>query len=669
MPTSTSSAPLSQGAGYGIVVGLGFGFCGAMMLVTYLLKRYQREVMTSEEFSTAGRSVKTGLIAAAVVSSWTWAATLLQSTTVTYQYGVSGAFWYAAGACVQIILFSAIAIELKKKSPGAHTFLEVMKARYGPPGHITFMVFAILTNIVVTVQLLSGGSAVISYLTGMHPVAACFLLPLSVAIYTVFGGLKATIITDWIHTFILLIIILVFAFTAFASGHRIGSPSKMYDLLVEAAKKHPVDGNSDGSFLTMRSKEGAIFFVINLIGNFGTVYMDAAYWNKAIAAHPAAAMPGYVLGGLAWFAIPFLCATTLGTSALALEGSKYLPSTISPSDVTAGLVLPHGAVALLGYSGAFCAFIMLFMAVTSATSSELIAISTIVTYDVYKAYINPLATSKKLITVSHITVGIYTLILSCFAVGLHYAGVGMGYMYLLMGVIISAGVIPAVCSIFWSKMNTQAAVLSPTLGLICSITAWLVTTRFKFNNVFTVETTGSNTPMLAGNVVALLSPVLFIPVFTYLFKPANYNWKSMRDIRLDDEDSDSPQSFVQREIDESDDERQKLRRSGFISKIICVIAALVFIIIIPMPMYGSHYVFSKKFFTGWITIGFIWLFYTLIFVGLFPIYQGRYSILRVIRGVYYDIIGSEQSDQDADSTTIDDSLDKKPPTEIKVLEM
>jgi hypothetical protein len=41
--------------------------------------------------------------------------------------------------------------------------------------------------------------------------------------------------------------------------------------LVEAAKRHPVSGNAEGSYLTMRSKEGAVFFVINIVGNFGTV--------------------------------------------------------------------------------------------------------------------------------------------------------------------------------------------------------------------------------------------------------------------------------------------------------------------------------------------------------------------------------------------------------------
>jgi hypothetical protein len=43
--------------------------------------------------STAGRMIKTGLTASVIVSQWTWAATLLQSSNVAWQYGVSGPFW------------------------------------------------------------------------------------------------------------------------------------------------------------------------------------------------------------------------------------------------------------------------------------------------------------------------------------------------------------------------------------------------------------------------------------------------------------------------------------------------------------------------------------------------------------------------------------------------
>jgi Na+/proline symporter len=168
-----------------------------------------------------------------------------------------------------------------------------------------------MTNILVTAMLLTGGSAVVTSLTGVPTAAACFLLPVGVVAYTLFGGIKATFLTDYVHTVMILIIIFIFAFTTYATSTTLGSPSKVYDLLVEAAKAHPVSGNKDGSYLTMQSREGAIFFVINIVGNFGTVFCDNGYYNKAIAAHPVSALPGYVMGGLSWFAIPWLCATTM----------------------------------------------------------------------------------------------------------------------------------------------------------------------------------------------------------------------------------------------------------------------------------------------------------------------------------------------------------------------
>src|SRR5580700_5265331 len=110
------------------------------------------------------------------------------------------------------------------------------------------------------------------------------------------------------------------------------------------------------------------------------------------------------MGGLSWFAIPWLCATTMGLAALALEGNPAFPTypnRMADSDVSAGLVLPYAAVALLGSGGAVCALLIIFMAVTSATSSELIAVSSIFTYDIYQTYFNPEASGKLLIYMSH----------------------------------------------------------------------------------------------------------------------------------------------------------------------------------------------------------------------------------------------------------------------------
>jgi Na+/proline symporter len=68
-----------------------------MRVVCYLVESqsslYLHFVPATNPFSTAGRMIKTGLTASVIVSQWTWAATLLQSSNVAWQYGVSGPFW------------------------------------------------------------------------------------------------------------------------------------------------------------------------------------------------------------------------------------------------------------------------------------------------------------------------------------------------------------------------------------------------------------------------------------------------------------------------------------------------------------------------------------------------------------------------------------------------
>ncbi|TRX88963.1 hypothetical protein FHL15_010191 [Xylaria flabelliformis] len=653
MDGTTAGAPLGQGVGYGIVLGLGFAFALGMIGVTVTLKRYNAERQTSEMFNTAGRTVKSGLVGSAVVSSWTWAATLLQSSGVCYRYGVSGPFWYASGATVQILLFATLAIELKRRAPNAHTFLEVIKARYGTIPHLVFMVFGLVTNILVSLMLVVGGSATVSALTGMHTIAAIYLLPVGVIAYTMVGGLKATILTDWIHTFILLIIIIIFSLTAYATSETLGSPSAVYDRLVEVAAVHPVDGNAQGSYLTMRSTQGVIFFVINIVGNFGTVFLDNGYYNKAIAASPVHALPGYILGGLSWFAIPWLTATTMGLSALALENTPAFPTypnRMTENEISSGLVLPYASVALLGRGGAVATLLIIFLAVTSATSSELIAVSSIFTYDLYRTYFKPEASGKRLIYMSHVIVCVYALFISTFSVGLWYAGISMGYLYLLMGCLISSAVIPATLTLVWSGQNKWAAALSPPLGLAFALIAWLVTAS-KECGVLDVACTGSNNPMLAGNVVtALLSPVVLIPIFTLIFGFDKYDWKSMMQIRRadDHEIADVASADIEETAggrvetnDEFADEQIKLLRASRISKWTTVGLTLAFLILWPFPLYGSSYVFSKPFFTGWVTVGIIWIFVSLGAVGLFPIFEGRHTLKHTVKSIFLDLSGKK----------------------------
>ncbi|CAA3025564.1 urea-proton symporter DUR3 [Olea europaea subsp. europaea] len=530
---------LNQGVGYSVILGFGAFFAVFTSFLVWLEKRYVGSRHTSEWFNTAGRNVKTGLIASVIVSQWTWAATILQSSNVAWEYGISGPFWYASGATIQVLLFGVMAIEIKRKAPHAHTVCEIVKARWGTAAHIVFLTFCFLTNIIVTAMLLLGGSAVVNALTGVNIYAASFLIPLGVIVYTLAGGLKATFLASYIHSVIVHVVLVIFVYLVYVASSELGSPSIVYRHLLEVSSKSrsciepishvgqscgPVSGNYKGSYITMLSSGGLIFGIINIVGGFCTISVDNGYWVSAIAARPSSTHKGYLLGGLVWFAVPFSLATSLGLGALALD----LP--ITASEASHGLVPPATAIALMGKGGSVLLLVMLFMAVTSAGSSELIAVSSLCTYDIYRTYINPEASGKQILKVSRCVVLAFGCFMGILAVILNKAGVSLGWMYLAMGVFIGSAVLPIAFMLLWRKANALGAILGTIIGCFLGIITWLTVTKVEYERV-NLDTTGRNAPMLAGNLVSILTGGAVHAVCSFL-SPQNYDWETTKQITV-----------------------------------------------------------------------------------------------------------------------------------------
>merc|ERR1719229_2047411 len=97
---------------------------------------------------------------------------------------------------------------------------------------------------------------------------------------------------------------------------------------------------------------------------------------------------GFISGGLVWFAIPFTLATTMGLAYLGLSSAQGAPL-LSDEDVAKGLAAPLVAQKLLGSTGEYAMLFLILMAVMSTGSAEVIAVASIIIYDVYQAYICP----------------------------------------------------------------------------------------------------------------------------------------------------------------------------------------------------------------------------------------------------------------------------------------
>jgi len=605
---------LPEGLGWFIICGMGACFVILTLLLVWIDTRYSENYNAAENFSSAGRSVKMGLTACVVVSNWTWAATLLQSSNVAYKFGVSGPFWYAAGATIQVLLFSILAVEIKRKTPFVHTFPEIIRYRWGKTAHIVYMTFGFITNIIVTSMLILGGAAVMEALTGVDVYAAAFLIPIGVIFYTAQGGLRAALISSWSNTAIIYIALCIYMFLIYASHEDLGSTSKVYDNLRIIEKKFPVENNKGGSYLTMFSEPGLIFGIINIIGNFGTVFVDQSYWQGAIAARPSATYKGYLMGGLCWFAIPFTMATSLGLAGRALD----LPITIAESN--SGLVPPAVAYHLMGKGGAFLLVLQLFVAVISTAAAEQMSVANLVAYDIYKTYFKPNATGKQIITVSRIMVCVYGVLSGVLAVVLLKLELSLGWVYLFMGIIIGSAVFPIACALTWAKCSAFAAITSTLIGTPAAIITWLVTASTLNDGKLTIDTTGQDYPMLAGNLVALFFSALVCIILSYI-KPQNFDWNDFKKIPTislpAEQDQDSPEVMAK-----------------VLSWTYKTGGLLTFILIIFWPLLALPAgVFSKGYFTMWVIISIIWGLVAATACILLPLWECRDTFAAVFKNL------------------------------------
>merc|ERR1719352_2185886 len=352
------------------------------------------------------------------------------------------------------------------------------------------------------------------------------------------------------------------------------------------------------SLATMDSTSGLKFGIINIVGNFGTVFVDQSYWQSAIAVKPESAASGYILGGVVWFAVPMMMGTTHGLVGRALTTNFDLvngASHITANDSGSGLTPARVAVEILGPAGAWILLVMLFMAIVSTGCAEIIAVATIMTYDVYCEYLNPelkgdrmknrqifyaclLGKSttyegKDLVTVKEIAAKsgekmaltqvsetldklaaagvlpnartftseeskavevqlnayvekdgtvtselvyfavqsqvlcklsyeadvmlrimkffccVFAFFMGFLAVVLQTMGLGLGFVYMSMGIFVGPAVAPAAMAILMEKASAQACTFGAIAGLCGGLTTWLATAQYIYGEV-TISTLG-----------------------------------------------------------------------------------------------------------------------------------------------------------------------------------
>ena len=244
-----------------------------------------------------------------------------------------------------------------------------------------------------------------------------------------------------------------------------------------------------------------------------------------------------------------------------------------------------------------------------------------------------------------------------------------------MGLAIGGAVFPVAFSITWRKQTRVAAISGALFGLAAGLTAWLVTAQVYYGEL-TLETTNSEYSTLAGNLAAISVGGIVSTTVT-LIKPDNFDWEITRAINAENANldevsptpvptvpsvptekqppSDAPTSSGDSAKNETDVEQEPARLTQTLSRdqlleesperlrsaLTVAITASITIpaimdFIVPIPMFLSHYIFSRAFFTAWVVISFIWVFTSTAITCILPLWETRQFLGdvmgRVIRG-------------------------------------
>ncbi|KAI8284685.1 Urea active transporter [Colletotrichum sp. SAR11_57] len=545
------------------------------------------------------------------------------------------------------------------------------------------------TGLTAALRMILTGSQLIYGISGMHFVAATILIPLGVVLYTAVGGLKATFITDYLHTLIALVLIIYFTLKVLTHD-AVGGLGGLYDKVVATASENMIDGNYKGSLLTMKSRDAIIWGLILKFGNLALVVMDTAFWQKSFATEVNATVPGYNLAAAAIFGIPWGLGTVIGLTARALHNTPIWPAypqKFTLAQVNAGLVMPYTVKALIGDQGIDAFLVLVFMALTSTVSSSMIAVSSILSFDVYKTYINPKASDKKLVHVSHLSVVFHAVFITAISLALNYGGADMTWIGYFRPILSCPGIIPLGLTLCWSGQTRLAAIVSPILGFLTGLGIWLGTAHVIYGEI-NMKTTEGSLPALYGATASFFSPALY-SVLLSQYKPEKFDWRRFllteiaEEVQLKrsteaekdtDDGNNSSTSESQRPAPSllspekaSDPERtaatagnEKAPAAVFsrdailngevnlddvrhpfdedtitllykwyrIAWYMFVGIVLVTFILWPMPLYRD-YIFEKTFFKSWTTVAIIWQFFAFFAVVVYPLYDGRYEIARV----------------------------------------
>jgi len=434
-----------------------------------------------DDYVLAGRRVGLALGTATAMATWVTSNTTMAAPQIALQMGIWGMLGYSLGA-VGLLMFAPLAGRIRNLMPDGYTSGDFVRLRYGKTAWRIFLVISLCYSLGWLVSMGMAGGILINALTGIpYHFGMTVILTICVG-YTLLGGFRAVIGTDFIQALLILVGLVVIAILAI---DKIG----VDEIHAAALERRP-------ELLNLLMPASIMFLFNNLLFGVGEIFHSNVWWSRAFSFREGVGKRAYALAGILWAPIPIVA----GFVALAVPA---LDLNVPAAD----MVGPMVAAKLLGATGAVLVLIMVFSALSSSLDSLLAATSILVVEDIYRRHLNPGATAAHLRRATAwiiVGLGVLTWILCAPRI------TTLAELLYFTGAFVASTIWPIAAGLFLRNASAHGAIAGMLLGSIAGLYSYFAV--------------GFYVAALVGACVSLLCVVA-----GSLLRPAAFDWDRLRE--------------------------------------------------------------------------------------------------------------------------------------------
>ena len=413
----------------------------SVMLLSFGFFIGKRIKKNSNEYLYAGRNVGLALSTATLIAAWVTGNTTMSAPEQGYTIGILACFGYAT-AGLSLCIFAPLALRIKKIMPHGCTSGDFVRCRFGKAVWVVFLLISAWYFVGFLMTQAMAGGILLQSLSGLEYHIGMVLIMVVCTIYTLKGGLKAILSTDFIMAMLILVMLLVTAVLAFFKF----SPAQVYDGVMA----------SKPELMNVLSGVGIMYLGSNFLFATGEIFHSNIWWQRIYAAKEKVAFRSFILSGLIWTTVPIIA----GSLAFVAVAEGYVVPQVN-------MVFPIVVSKLLGPVGAVLVLIIIYSALASTVSSVLTASSNLLVQDIYKRAFKPNATDEQIVKYVRYTIvgmAVVTVIL------VWNQPASMYQVLYLTGSAVAATIWPIAFGIYNSHVNKKAVFVA----MLCSVGLGLV---------------------------------------------------------------------------------------------------------------------------------------------------------------------------------------------------